>query len=164
VPLGARHKPGHLGHQRTNGDQVADLPRRSCRPHPVPQYRVDPAGTTGPGRDAALDFYYEHPRRAPDDEQLENLAEASDMVAALLMVSPHLKAGTVSGPAYLHSPAARARMLVWTAIGMITYTLRLNSADALARLRGYAYSHNSTIDDIARALTDQALPVGALDT
>jgi hypothetical protein len=47
---------------------------------------------------------------------------------------------------------------------MITYTLRLNSADALARLRGYAYSHDSTIDDIARALTDQALPVGALDT
>ena len=59
-------------------------------------------------------------------------------------------------------PAARAR--VGTAIGMVNVAMKLNIGDALARLRGYAYSQESTIDDIARALTGCASPVGALNT
>lgn len=46
-----------------------------------------------------------------------------------------------------------ARTMVWTAIGMLGVDLDLNSPDALSVLRGYAYSHINTIDDIAQALT-----------
>ena len=122
-----------------------------------------PLGQPGLGGDAALDFYYTHPGRGPDAEQLEDLAEVTDMIAVLLTVSPHTTAATISGPAWLDSPPAQDRLRVWTAIGMINHALRLNSADALARLRGYAYSHDNTVDDIARALTDQAMPVEAFD-
>ena len=122
-----------------------------------------PLRQPGLGGDAALDFYYTDPDRGPDLQQSRDLVEVTDMVAVLLTVSPHTTVRRVSGPAWLNSPLAQDRMRVWTAIGMINHALHLNSADALARLRGYAYSQNTTIDDLARALTDRVLPVGSLD-
>ena len=48
------------------------------------------------------------------------------------------------------------RMNVWVAVGMSVSRLQLRNNDALALLRGYAYSHNSTLDQVARLVTDRA--------
>jgi hypothetical protein len=45
---------------------------------------------------------------------------------------------------------------------MVNVGLQLASVDALATLRADAYSHGSTVDDIARQLTGRELPVEAL--
>jgi len=48
-------------------------------------------------------------------------------------------------------------MNVWAAIGMSMARLPLSNDDALALLRGYAYSHNLTLDQVARRMTDREL-------
>jgi hypothetical protein len=56
-------------------------------------------------------------------------------------------------PAWLHGPSAQHRTGVWIAMGMLMTQLQVPAADALARLRGYAYSHDMDIDQVAAALT-----------
>lgn len=65
-------------------------------------------------------------------------------------------------PAWLDSAPARMRMRVWTAIGMVNIALQLTTVQALARLRGYAYSHDSTVDALADSLTNGNLDAAAL--
>lgn len=66
-------------------------------------------------------------------------------------------------PAWLDSEPAQIRLRVWTAIGMVNVALLLTTAQALDRLRGYAYSHNSTIDAVADSLTTGRLHTAALN-
>ena len=54
-------------------------------------------------------------------------------------------------PAWLDGKFALMRLQIWTAIGMVNVALSLTTAQALDRLRGYAYSHSSTIDALATA-------------
>jgi len=49
------------------------------------------------------------------------------------------------------------RMLVWVAVGMLMERTRLSNSDALAVLRGYAFSHQMTLDAVAAKLTSQDL-------
>lgn len=51
---------------------------------------------------------------------------------------------------------------MWGAIGMITVSLHLTTVDALAVLRGYSYSHDTTVDDTAAGLVSRRLSVEAL--
>jgi hypothetical protein len=62
----------------------------------------------------------------------------------------------------LDSSPALGRQLMWAALGMINVGLQMTTIDALATLRGYAYGHGSTVDDVARQLTGRELPVEAL--
>ena len=43
-------------------------------------------------------------------------------------------------------------------------TLKLTTAEALDRLRGYAYSHSSTVDALADSLTTGRIDTAALNT
>ena len=48
-------------------------------------------------------------------------------------------------------------MRVWLAVGILVGRSTLSHSDALAVLRGYAFRHHATIDDIAAALASGEL-------
>ncbi|MCW2529009.1 MAG: hypothetical protein JWM76_3869 [Pseudonocardiales bacterium] len=66
-------------------------------------------------------------------------------------------------PAWLHGPSAQNRTKVWVAMGMLMSRLHLPAADALARLRGYAYTHETDLDQLAAALMDGSLDLDRID-
>lgn len=65
-------------------------------------------------------------------------------------------------PAWLDNEPARMRSQVWTAVGMVNGALQLTTLQALDRVRGYAYSHGSTIDALAERLTTGQMDTAAL--
>jgi AmiR/NasT family two-component response regulator len=48
-------------------------------------------------------------------------------------------------------------MMVWVAVGMLMERTRLSNRDALDVLRGYAFSHQMTLDAVAAKLSSQDL-------
>lgn len=58
---------------------------------------------------------------------------------------------------WLTNRSVTDRMTVWTAVGMLGQHGSLTSADALARLRAYAYSHDTTLDHTAAQLTTKRI-------
>ena len=111
---------------------------------------------------AALDLYLENPDAELRGERVD-LTEIADTVTANLLDAPHESDDALGGgPAWLDSPAARRRSTVWGAIGMINVALLLSTVDAVAVLRGYSYSHDTTVDDLAEQLLSRRLPVDAL--
>ena len=66
-------------------------------------------------------------------------------------------------PFWLHSPSAQGRTNVWVAMGMVMTRLQLPATDALARLRGYAYTHNTDVDHLAAALLQGSLDIDSID-
>ena len=130
---------------------VARTPYRSIVSVPINDQHL--------GGEAAMDLYYEHPRQRIDERQWQHISEATEVVTALLVAGSGLQDPAVPGPIWLNNQAVGDRARVWTAIGMLDVALELNALDALARLRGYAYSHGSTIDEIARSLTTRELTV-----
>ena len=65
-------------------------------------------------------------------------------------------------PVWLSNAPVQGRAQVWTAMGLLSAALQLSIDDALAVLRGYAFSHDATVDEVARCLTTRKLPVQAL--
>ncbi|HEY0165847.1 MAG TPA: GAF and ANTAR domain-containing protein [Jatrophihabitans sp.] len=62
-------------------------------------------------------------------------------------------------PIWLQSGAVRSRTNVWVAMGMLMTRLGATAPDALAVLRGYAFSHDTVLDDVADALVQGQLEV-----
>jgi hypothetical protein len=62
-----------------------------------------------------------------------------------------------------YSDVTSRRQDVWVAIGMVMGRRHQPGGDALAVLRGYAYSHDRSLDDVAADLIDGRLNVGDLD-
>jgi hypothetical protein len=89
-----------------------------------------------------------------------NVAEP---MAAVLFDTPNTIAheGTVLPRWMLRSSVAQ-RMSVWVAVGILIAHAGLTNADALAALRGYAYSHSASLDDIADDLITHRLQPDAL--
>jgi hypothetical protein len=109
----------------------------------------------------ALDLYLAPPRRVGDVRLSDALGVAAAVVAALSTRSP-VDPDRGYAPAWLDSPAAGRRALVWQAIGYVNAGLDVSSVDALALLRAYAYAHGRDLDDVAQAVLDQRLPVPEL--
>lgn len=63
----------------------------------------------------------------------------------------------VAVPGWLTQESVGERMNVWVAVGMSMERLKLANADALALLRGYAYSRDLSLDEVARRVTDAGL-------
>jgi hypothetical protein len=106
----------------------------------------------------ALDLYSTNP------ETLSSLElEAIDAAVATTIASMLFReaaAGEPDGltfPDWLSKEQVDERMNVWVAIGMLMARLPVSNDDALAVLRGYAYSHNLTLDQVARQMTDRDL-------
>lgn len=111
---------------------------------------------------AALDLYLDNATAelAVDQGELRTVADA--VTANLLGEPQQADAALGGGPAWLDSPTARRRSMVWSAIGMINVSLLLSTVDALALLRGYSYSQETTVDQLAERLVSGRLPVDAL--
>ena len=103
----------------------------------------------------------------PDDLAAISLTDAvavCDQIIDALTIAQAINdsVGTYSDepePVWLQSGAVRNRTNVWVAMGMLMTRLDATAADALAVLRGYAYSHDAMLDDIADALVKGELDV-----
>jgi hypothetical protein len=83
-------------------------------------------------------------------------------IVAALNWQPATQEADVPGPGWLHGPTAQRRTRTWIAIGMLNSEFQLNSPDALARLRGYAYANDQALEDVAESLVRRTLPLEAL--
>ena len=105
----------------------------------------------------ALDLYLTG--STPQLPPLQVLAdEIAEPIAEFLFGSPPMteRYGTPL-PVWLDAEPATDRMNVWVAVGMLLSRTPFTSSDALATLRGYAFSHNTTLDDIADEMIRQNL-------
>ena len=112
------------------------------------------------GGEMALDFYYRTPDPALSAQDWTDLGDAAFVTAALLAAS--VAVHTVDTEPLWLTNAVHAWAQVWVAMGMLSVALRLSTEDALAVLRGYAFSHDATVDEVARCLTTRQLPVEAV--
>lgn len=112
---------------------------------------------------AALDLYAERPDlgsvlKVDDAETVAQVA--ADLLFGML---DELNGGDErSLPTWIDDRSAMDRVAVWTAVGMVISAADLSDADALARLRAFAYSNDLTLDDAAARLVDRRLPLQAV--
>jgi len=107
----------------------------------------------------ALDLYSTSPKTLTSVE-LEAVAVAvAGPIASMLFKAA--AAGEMDErsmlPSWMSGEQVDDRLNVWVAIGMSMARLPLGNDDALALLRGYAYSHSLTLDRVARLMTDRDL-------
>jgi hypothetical protein len=117
-----------------------------------------PLRTVDGVRLGALDLYSVQPQPLSRDlmEDVDR-SIATPISSMLFRQSPANDMGDATAPSWLATDAANERMNVWVGVGMLMAALRLSNSDALAVLRGYAFSHEQTLDEIARELTDKRL-------
>jgi hypothetical protein len=111
----------------------------------------------------ALDLYSTNPEAFNSLELAAVDAAVAVPIASMLFTDA--AAGELNGiifPSWLTREQVDERMNVWVAIGMLMARQPLSNDDALALLRGYAYSHNLTLDQVARQMTDRGLEPDAL--
>jgi hypothetical protein len=108
----------------------------------------------------ALDLYSRAPGADRSLLRDEVQREVVDEIARLLLVPLAIGAGQDgSGPAWLESTPVNRRMRVWAAVGMLMAVSRQDEADSLAALRGYAFSHDRSLDDLAEAVVAREIDV-----
>ncbi len=106
----------------------------------------------------ALDLYWTDPmglRKLPAADAItvtEQIHRTLTLSTAVVVDE-----GVPAEPAWLRGPVPRTRMGVWIAVGVLMSDLDVFAPDALALLRAYAFSHDSTVDDIAHQLNRGAL-------
>ncbi len=106
----------------------------------------------------ALDLY----SVSPDANPFLLGAEVSALVehiGGLMLAISGTRNATVSGGIWTPGTPAATRMTVWRAIGMITAQTGQESSVVLALLRSYAYSHETTLDDIAGQVAERRLSI-----
>lgn len=103
----------------------------------------------------------------PDDLAAISLTDAvavCDQIIDALTIAQAIT-GSPSGftdepePVWLQSGVVRNRTNVWVAMGMLMTRLNVPAPDALAVLRGYSYSHDAMLDDVADSLVKGELDV-----
>lgn len=98
-------------------------------------------------------------RRMPGLLSPEELADATayaDLALDLMLAGQQ----TALGPDefdWLTAPAVGARAEVHQATGMVSVQLGVSLADALARLRAYAYAHDQSLAEVARRVVSRQL-------
>ena len=115
---------------------------------------------------AALNLYAARPDLSTILTVPEATAVAAPIVAVLLGI---LDPDDQAASELLDTHPAEDRMLAWRAVGMVMAAAHLNrtgpggdrvdvagldDSDALALLRGYAYSHDLTLDQLTARITD----------
>jgi len=108
----------------------------------------------------ALDLYSTDPDpgRFGPLEELE--VAVAGPAAALLMEAPNrVSSEGLEMPVWLDNDRANDRMDVWVAVGMMMATGGVGNDDALAVLRGYAYGHELSLDEVAHRMLTGELSV-----
>jgi hypothetical protein len=106
----------------------------------------------------AIDLYSTDPAgdRFGPLEEIE--AAVAGPAALLLMSAPQRVSHTgLTMPVWLDNDPANQRMDVWVAVGLMMAGLGLGNDDALAALRGYAYSHGLSLDEVASQMLSSEL-------
>ena len=117
-----------------------------------------PLGAAQASYVGALDLYSNSPVMLTSREVEDIDAAVAIPIASMLFGEAGV--GEPQGlavPGWLTQDSVGERMNVWVAVGMSMERLTLSNADALALLRGYAYSHDVTLDEIARRVTERGL-------
>lgn len=156
-------------------------------------YRAVVALPLGVGATAlgALDLYFTHPHPGPGFDPVAAQAVASltytALLGAALGTQPDLgdpdadvgaDAGAGTGPLaafasgdgaslpiqWLQAAAIQRRQDVWIAIGMTMTALGVQAKDAFALLRGWAYTREQIVEDVAAAITAGTLSVQDLNS
>jgi hypothetical protein len=83
----------------------------------------------------------------------------SDHITAALTRSAAGSESADRDPAWFDSPPALRRQRVWMAIGMLSVHLDVPAEDALAALRGHAYTNQQDLDDLAADLVTRRTPI-----
>lgn len=116
-------------------------------------------------RCGALDLYLTTPEASSFSGSFLSQVQSAiaDPIATILFGSqPHKRGPAGDLPPWMSNFVVADRMHVWVAVGMLTEHAGVLNADALAALRAYAFSHNTTLDDIAHDLTTERLNPQAL--
>jgi GAF domain len=129
---------------------VAETPYRSVASFPLRSARGSYVG--------ALDLYSTSPDTLTNSELAEfDAAVATPITSTLFRDAGAIELDGVTVTTWLSKESVDERMNVWVAVGMSMERLQLNNTDALALLRGYAYSHGMTLDQVALLVTDKGL-------
>jgi hypothetical protein len=86
----------------------------------------------------------------------------ADPIEAMLFPGAPVEDDLVTKTGWWKQAKVADRMLVWVAVGMLMERTRMNNLDALAVLRGSAFTHQMTLDDVAVNLTGRNLPIDEL--
>ena len=100
-----------------------------------------------------LDLYRLAPGLLPE-AQLQDAMSAAD-TAALMMLGLRTDPGDGMGGWLEHAVGHRAE--IHQATGMVLIQLGISAADALARMRGYAFVHDRLLIDVAREIVARKL-------
>ena len=143
-------------------DIAARWPTFSCelfRQTPFRSVASLPLSTAGDPPFGALDLYSTAPQIQGSlvDEQVR--ADVVAQIVELLRAAPMTAASWTSEPVavWLGGASVNRRMEVWAAVGMVMNTTGLGQEDALSLLRGYAFGHQTTLDEAAQQLLDHQL-------
>lgn len=106
-----------------------------------------------------LDLYLAAPHRIGD----LYLADALEVAREVTRVFQESSAGSrAEGQAWLDAPGMQRRARVWQAMGFLNASLEVDGVDALALLRGFAFSRDTDVDTVAGQVLDGSLPVWQL--
>jgi hypothetical protein len=105
--------------------------------------------TVGDARLGALDLYVDHPWELTEQQVADALTMADVVAHTILRLQAHAEPGAL---AIELEAGALLRSVVHQASGMLSVQLGVPVADALARLRAYAYSEGRPINEIASAI------------
>jgi hypothetical protein len=105
----------------------------------------------------ALDLYSVEPDAKALDAVIDDAAQVGQLMAVSLVDAAGADGPAGAAEGWMQSPSANHRFRVWNAVGMMMAHAGEPSRDALARLRGYAFSHNLTLDELASRLADRRL-------
>jgi hypothetical protein len=114
-------------------------------------------------RFGALDLYLTDEDGFSEFALQEVVTEIGDPIAALLFDAPTGNFLHGQGlPDWLASDGVMDRMTVWIAMGMLMEESALTNSEALATLRGYAFTHDTTLDALARQIVQHEVTVASL--
>lgn len=105
----------------------------------------------------AVDLYSVEGDAASLTAMIDDAAQIAEVMAASLMEAAGATGLQGALSRWMQSPSANGRFRVWNAVGMMMAYAGEPSRDSLAKLRGYAFSHNITLDELAGRLTDRQL-------
>ena len=96
------------------------------------------------------------------DEQVR--ADVAGQIVGLLQTAPMTAVSWSGEPVavWLGGESVTRRMEVWAAVGMVMSTAGLSQEDALSLLRGYAFGHETSLDEAAQLLVNHELDPAAL--
>jgi hypothetical protein len=105
----------------------------------------------------ALDLFFREPGEVPRLDVFDALAVGDLVVSALGDAAVWSTWSEAEGPDWLRSPPALRRAAVWTAVGRTSTALGVDTAQALALLRGCAYAAGRSLDAVAADLVSGRL-------